>query len=106
MVRRAQASDIEGICALLHRSSLDHGFEPPSENDLSPLFDYEWLHEKPDYGFILVHEKEIVGFLDTIYARRQINGKDGIVCNFASWYVRPRYRGWGAALLRLRYATM
>ena len=63
------------------------------------LFDYNWLDEKPNLGFVLTIENEIIGFLGTIYAWRKIRGKAGLVCNLTSWYVVPQYRGWGAALL-------
>jgi acetoacetyl-CoA synthetase len=92
--------DIEPICALLHRV----GIEGDEVDRIKPetwrnLFDYSWLEQKPDRGLVLVDNSEIVGFLGTIYAKREINGKAGLTCNLSSWYVQPRYRGWGAALL-------
>lgn len=99
-VRPIGTHDIEPICALLHRV----GFEGDQIGRIRPeiwrnLFDYSWLEQKPDRGFVLVDNNDIVGFLGTIYARREINGKAGLTCNLSSWYVQPRYRGWGAALL-------
>ncbi|MBV8358968.1 MAG: acetoacetate--CoA ligase [Deltaproteobacteria bacterium] len=98
-VRRAAASDVEEICALLNRAASDSGSKPLGEGARHRLFGYQWLNDKPDLGFVLVDEKEIVGFLGTIYAQRQIKGKKGMVCNFWFWYVRPMYRGWGTTLL-------
>jgi len=100
-VRPVEVRDIELICAMLHRA----GFEGGEVDRVKPeiwrnLFDYGWLEQKPDRGFVLVDNTRIVGFLGTIYAKREINGKVGLTCNLSSWYVEPRYRGWGAALLR------
>ena len=63
------------------------------------LFDYGWLDKKPNLGFVLTLGEEIVGFLGTIYARRQIRGQTCVVLNCTSWYILPKYRGWGPALL-------
>jgi acetoacetyl-CoA synthetase len=63
------------------------------------LFDYAWFGEKPDLGFVLVDGEDTVGFLGTVYARRQTAKGTSVVCNLTSWYIRPEYRGWGTALL-------
>jgi acetoacetyl-CoA synthetase len=63
------------------------------------LFGNNWLKERPDLGYVLMVGERIVGFLGTVYAMREINGKSGLVCNLSSWYVLPEYRGWGMALL-------
>ncbi|WP_284275668.1 AMP-binding protein [Bradyrhizobium iriomotense] len=61
------------------------------------LFEHGWSnHER---GFMLLDGDEVVGFLGTIAARRQVNGKATLVCNVSSWCVHPSYRGWGMALL-------
>ena len=63
------------------------------------LFDYEWLDKKPNLGFVLTLGDVIVGFLGVVYARRQIRGQSCVICNCTSWYILPKYRGWGPALL-------
>lgn len=101
-VRPVEVDDIERICALLHRAGIERdGFDQRIAPEVwRNLFDYRWLEQKPDRGFVLVDNAEIVGFLGTIYAQRAINGKAGLTCDLSSWYVQPRYRGWGAVLLR------
>lgn len=98
-VRPAEVRDVEKICELLHRASVTGDFDLADREVWYGLFSYHWIHNKPDLGFVLAHGDEIVGFLGTIYSKREINGKEGIVCNFSSWYVSPQYRGWGISLL-------
>jgi acetoacetyl-CoA synthetase len=95
-IRPAGPADIETICRFLHEGFMN---EAISADAWRPLFDYTWLEEKPNLGFVAVDGDMIVGFLGAIYARRRINGKTALVCNLTSWYVRPDYRGWGAPLL-------
>jgi acetoacetyl-CoA synthetase len=99
-VRAAQPADIPALCELLHEASHDGAFAPMNRESWRSLFDYEWLKEKPNLGYVLLNKNTIVGFLGTIYAHREIDGKKGVFCNYTSWYVRPEYRGSGIALLR------
>ncbi|MDQ2803818.1 MAG: phosphopantetheine-binding protein [Pseudomonadota bacterium] len=101
-VRPAEPADIEPLCRFLHAGFNAKGSPPspvPSPAAWRSLFDYHWLDDKPDLGFVLTDGGAIVGFLGTVYARREIGNKTGLVCNHSSWYVRPEYRGCGAALL-------
>ena len=94
-IRPAGPSDIESICQLLYE-----GFgKSISPDTWRRLFDYNWIEEKPTLGFVAVDEQEIVGFIGTVYSKREKNGKTGIVCNLSSWYVRPQYRSWSLPLL-------
>jgi acetoacetyl-CoA synthetase len=94
-VRCVYRSDIESICRLLHE-----GFgKSISPEAWRALFDYTWIEEKPTLGFVIVDGNDVVGFIATIYSRRKVNGKTGVVCNLSSWYVLPRYRSWSLSLL-------
>ncbi|MDD3876101.1 MAG: GNAT family N-acetyltransferase [Bacteroidales bacterium] len=44
------------------------------------------------FGFALVHEIKIVGFIAAIQSQREINGKIYKFCNISSWIVHPAYR--------------
>lgn len=99
-VRAVQPADIPAICGLLAEASREGTFEPMQAAAWRQIFTYKWLTDKSDSGFVLADGDRVVGFLGTIYARREINGKAGLVCNLSSWYVCPQYRGWGIALLR------
>ena len=95
LVRPARPEDVEPLCTFLH---LGFGGKVGVDG-WRRLFNYGWLDKKPNLGFVLTLEDEIVGFLGAIYARRQIRGRTCVVCNCTSWYVLPEYRGWGPALL-------
>lgn len=95
-IRPAGPEDVGPLCQFLYEAFKEGGV---SATAWQRLFDYEWFDEKPNLGFILAHGDEIVGFLGTVYARRQIGSTRNVVCNLTSWYVRPDYRGWGTALL-------
>src|SRR2546425_460437 len=94
-IRPVRGTDIEPLCAFL-----DRGFGariPAAAWRL--LFDYQWLDEKPNLGFLLIAGDEIRGFIGMVYARRLVQGKTALVCNLSSFYVDPDYRGWSFALL-------
>jgi acetoacetyl-CoA synthetase len=96
-VRPATPDDIELVCRLL-----DKGFDSPriALGDWRRLFEYGWIDNKPDIGFVLCVGARIVGFLGTIYSRRDLgSGRSKLVCNLTAWYVEPEYRGWGSFLL-------
>ncbi|MBV8576865.1 MAG: acetoacetate--CoA ligase, partial [Acetobacteraceae bacterium] len=95
-VQPVAAEDLGPICALL-----DEGFKAEGIplSAWRRLFDYHWLGDKPGLGFMLASDRQIVGFVGTIYARRQIRDETHLTCNLAFWYVRPEFRAWAGALL-------
>ncbi len=95
-IRPAGEKDVEQLCQFLYEAFKADGVPRAA---WKRLFDYTWFGEKPDFGYILAIGNEIVGFLGTVYARRQIGSQTNIVCNLSSWYIHPEYRGWGTALL-------
>ncbi|MBV8614356.1 MAG: hypothetical protein JOY66_11385 [Acetobacteraceae bacterium] len=95
-IRPAGPDDVEPLCRFLSSAFGAAGIPPAAWRR---LFDYQWFGEKPDLGFVLVNGEHIVGFLGTVYARRQTEKGTSVVCNLTSWYIRPEYRGWGTALL-------
>jgi acetoacetyl-CoA synthetase len=93
-IRPAGSADVESICQFLHA-----GFEAISAKTWQSLFNYTWLEQKPNFGFVAIDGKTVIGFVGGVYSKRRINGKVGLVCNLSSWYVRPDYHGWGVPLL-------
>jgi acetoacetyl-CoA synthetase len=91
-VRPVEEADIPGICAFLHRTW-------SSKIDWRALFDYRWLADKPDLGYVLVRGEEIVGFLGAVYAQRWVNDRPHLVCNISTWYVREGERRGSLPLL-------
>lgn len=66
-------------------------FSPSSHWD--PLFNYPWKNPEFPYGYALVDgQRQIQGFLGTIYTRRTINGKSFLSCNLSCWIVDESYR--------------
>ena len=98
-IRPAGPDHVEALCHLLSQAFPEDGRPRNSAAVWRNLFNYQWFGEKPDLGFMLVDGPEIVGFLGTVYSRRLIAGETKLICNLSSWYVRPKYRGWGTALL-------
>lgn len=96
-VRPVRQEDIEAICLLLRS-----GFtvDTLSVAEWRRLFEYGWIEEKPDLGYVLTVGTTIVGFIGTIYSHRpQAGGGARLACNLSSWYVKDAYRGWGSFLL-------
>jgi len=57
------------------------------------LFNYPWKNPDFPYGYALVDgQRQIQGFLGTIYTRRAINGKSFLSCNLSCWIVDEGYR--------------
>lgn len=67
------------------------GFSP--KTCWEPLFNYPWKNPEFPYGYALVDDqRQIQGFLGTIYTRRMINGKSFLSCNLSCWTVDENYR--------------
>ena len=95
-VRGATAADVPAITRFLH------GFWPqiPPATWRS-LFEYDWINDKPDLGFVLTDSQgEIAGFLATIYADRDTPHGRVRFCNVSSWAVLPEQRACALLLVR------
>ena len=95
-VRGATAADVPAITRFLH------GFWPqiPPATWRS-LFEYDWIKDKPDLGFVLTDSQgEIAGFLATIYADRDTPHGRVRFCNVSSWAVLPEQRACALLLVR------
>jgi hypothetical protein len=95
-VRGATAADIPAITRFLH------GFWPqiPPATWRS-LFEYDWIKDKPDLGFVLTDAHgAIAGFIATIYADRDTAHGRIRFCNVSSWAVLPEQRACALLLIR------
>ena len=63
------------------------------------LFTYPWW-EGAERGFALYANGVAVGFLGTIFSRRNIDGRDETFCNASCWVVREAYRSASILLLK------
>jgi len=95
-VRGATAADVPAITRFLH------GFWPqiPPATWRS-LFEYDWIEDKPDLGFVLTDAQgAIAGFIATIYADRDTPHGRVRFCNVSSWAVLPEQRACALLLVR------
>lgn len=95
-VRGATAADIPSITQFLH------GFWPKiAPAAWRALFDYDWVSDKPDLGFVLTDGAgTITGFLATIYSDRDTPNGRRRFCNVSSWAVTPEQRAYAMLLVR------
>jgi len=56
------------------------------------LFDLPWPVEEPHRGYMLLDGDAVVGFLGTIFSRRELGGATRRICNLSSWIVDERHR--------------
>ena len=63
-----------------------------SPEDWAEAFRQDWRVRKPNNGFLLRVDDQIVGGIGAIYAQRLIRGKPEKFCNITSWCVLNQYR--------------
>lgn len=63
-----------------------------SSEQWADAFRQDWGLEKPNHGFLIRADEQIVGGIGAIYAQRSINGKPEKFCNITSWCVLDQYR--------------
>ena len=95
-VRGATSADIPAITRFLN------GFWPRiAPATWRSLFEYDWIADKPDLGFVLTDAQgAIAGFLGTIYADRDTPHGRVRFCNVSSWAVLPEQRACALLLVR------
>lgn len=57
-----------------------------------------WCDVRPNYGFLMRDEEQIVGGIGAFYADRTIRGKKETFCNITSWCVLDSYRKYSMQL--------
>ncbi len=72
---------------------LSENFNPELELDVWSLaFNRSWMPEKPNNGFMLLENNNIVGVLCALYSQRQTQEGIRNVCNTSTWFVLDAYR--------------
>jgi hypothetical protein len=94
-LHKAYAEDFERIYPLLQQ------FHNPNltKEDWRQLFVRHWGSQEDYFGYFLLDGEQVVGFLGTLFSRRQINGTPHNFCNLSTWIVKEEYRGMSLMLL-------
>ncbi len=100
-LRRAEARDIDAICALLNEH-MNPDF--PVER-WKNLFTPNWCQDEPEMGLVAEDGETIVGFHGHICSYRTVANRRERFVNFTSWYIRKEYRGQGLGKAMLEMAT-
>jgi hypothetical protein len=69
------------------------------KEDWRQLFRQHWDTPEDYYGYMLIDNEEVVGFLGTVFSKRRIHGKEFKFCNLTSWIVKPEHRNKSLFLL-------
>lgn len=81
-------SDLLDFCRFLTRNLSN----ARSAEEWAGAFLQHWGVEKPNNGFMLRDDEQIVGGIGAIYSQRMIRGKPERFCNITSWCVLDQYR--------------
>ncbi|MBF0358383.1 MAG: hypothetical protein HQL70_07220 [Magnetococcales bacterium] len=81
-------SDLVPVCDFLHANLPS---QITTDNWLA-AFRLQWSNNRPNHGFMLIHEDRIVGVVGAFYSQQLLRGKTVDICNIHSWTVLPEYR--------------
>lgn len=88
IIRAASPDDLSAIADYLARRFAGAGGAARYRR----YFDYAWMPDRPNLGFLIEDGGEIRGFLGAIYGRRTIRGTSHAFCNISSWSVDDDHR--------------
>ena len=95
-VEKARLKHFEAVYRIVAR--LDSRYN--SKSDWKRLFIDHFNSGETYYGYILLDNDEVVGFLGLIFAKRKIDGLETNFCNITSWIVEREYRSQSLSLLK------
>jgi len=81
-------ADLDRVGVFLHENLNDRVSSLDWERSVVP----PWSVDSPNRGYMLLHEKTIVGVYLAFYSVRTINSQIEKFCNLAAWCVLPKYR--------------
>jgi acetoacetyl-CoA synthetase len=87
-VRKAYAEDFEKIYPLL----LEINNKRITKAGWQRIFRNHWNAEEDYFGYVLVDQQEILGFMSTIFSKRVIDGQLHNFCNLSTWIVKEEAR--------------
>jgi hypothetical protein len=62
-------------------------------HDWDGVFNYTWKQANFPYGYAIVHQGTILGFLGTMFCERVIGGNSFVYCNLSTWVVDDGHKG-------------
>jgi hypothetical protein len=89
-------ADLPRVCEFLHR----HLNSKISVDSWLRSFRVPWSGDRPNYGFMLRNDEDVLGVCTAVYSERMIRGVTQRFCNLAAWCVLPESRGWSLLLLK------
>jgi hypothetical protein len=95
IIREASVEDLPAIARYLAPRLGGRG----GEQRFRRFWEYAWLAEKPNLGFLIDDGGEVGGFVGAIYSRRCLRGVVQLFCNLTSWHVEERFRNLSLALV-------
>lgn len=64
------------------------------------LLNNKWSTKYDHFGYVLLDDERVVGFLGTFFSDRVVDGKEYTICNLFCWHVLEEYRRESLFLLR------
>jgi hypothetical protein len=95
--REIQDDDLEAVVALLNQGFGQKNYRTEA---LQPLAEHRPPPGLPKYGYVLEHDRTLVGIVLLISTEVRIGGRSHVRCNVSSWYVQPAYRAYASLLTR------
>lgn len=80
--------DLDRVCHFYHT----HLNQKLSVNAWKNVFCQPWMANKPNHGFMLVDEEQVVGVIGATYSEQVIRGQTERFSNHHSWVVLAAYR--------------
>ena len=96
-LRKATLNDFENIYSLIHK--VHDNTKNIVKDNWEKLFIDHWCKPDDFFGYVLINDKMIIGFLGTIFSYRLINNKLYKFCNLTTWVVNREYRQYSIQLL-------
>jgi hypothetical protein len=87
-IRAATIADLPSVASYLSSRFRGEG----GANRYRRFFEYPWLSDRPNIGFLLEDAGQVRGFVGAIYSRRTIRGEMHQLCNLNSWSVDEEHR--------------
>jgi acetoacetyl-CoA synthetase len=95
IIREARAEDLPAIASYL----APRLGGPGGEQRFRRFWEYDWLADKPNLGFLIDDGGKVGGFVGAIYARRRVREREQLFCNLSSWHVEEKFRNLSLALV-------